>query len=107
MQKIIGGALRVEIKCLSELSMNTVFYCRIGNFRDGFIFAKLREKAKSLCHLLMKVNHVIITNFYVANISFNAIRENFRIHSNVVAWVQFFQDRIRVMFKLVAVHLCA
>ena len=32
--------------------------------------------AKLLCHLLMKVNHVMIANFYVANMSFNAIREN-------------------------------
>ena len=32
--------------------------------------------AKSLCRLLMKVNHVIVAIFYVANMSFNAIREN-------------------------------
>ena len=32
--------------------------------------------AKSLCHLLMKVNHVIVANFYVANMSFNTIREH-------------------------------
>ena len=32
--------------------------------------------AKLLCHLLMKVNHVIVANFYVANMSFNVIREN-------------------------------
>ena len=31
--------------------------------------------AKLLCHLLMKVNHVIVIRFYVANMSFNAIRE--------------------------------
>ena len=35
-----------------------------------------REMAKSLCHLLMKVNHVKVANFYVANMSFNAICEN-------------------------------
>ena len=35
-----------------------------------------QEMVKSLCHLLMKVNHVIVTNFYIANVSFNAIREN-------------------------------
>ena len=34
------------------------------------------EMVKSLCHLLMKVNHVIVASFYVANMSFNAIREN-------------------------------
>ena len=32
--------------------------------------------AKLLCHLPMKVNHAIVANFYVANMSFNAIREN-------------------------------
>ena len=32
--------------------------------------------AKLPCHLLMKkVNHVIVANIYVANMSFNAIRE--------------------------------
>ena len=31
---------------------------------------------KTLCHLLMKVNYVIVANFYVANMSFNAILEN-------------------------------
>ena len=29
-----------------------------------------------LCHFLMKVNHVIAANFYVENMSFNAIRDN-------------------------------
>ena len=61
-------------------------YCKFGNFRKGYIFAKLRicevsskynprGMAKLLC-LLMKVNHTIVANFYVANMSFNAIREN-------------------------------
>ena len=36
---------------------------------------------KLFCHLLMKVNHVIVANFYVANMSFKAIPENFRIYS--------------------------
>ena len=31
---------------------------------------------KLFCHLLMKVNHVIVANFYIANKSINAIREN-------------------------------
>ena len=31
---------------------------------------------KPLYHLLIRVNHVIVANFYVAIISFNAIREN-------------------------------
>ena len=39
--------------------------------------------AKSLCHLLMKVSHVIVANFYVAKMYFNATREfeNFRNYS--------------------------
>ena len=32
--------------------------------------------AKSLCHLLMKVNHVIVAIYYVSYMSFNTIREN-------------------------------
>ena len=36
--------------------------------------------AQSLCHLLMKVNHVIVAIFYVANMSFNTIRENSPIY---------------------------
>ena len=41
-------------------------------------FVKLNpgEMTKLLCHLLMKVNHVIVMNFYIANMSFNTIREN-------------------------------
>ena len=35
-----------------------------------------REMAKSLCHLLMKVNYVIVVNFYATNMSFNTIGEN-------------------------------
>ena len=60
-------------------------YCNFGNIRGVFIFAKLRIcvkfrknkiLVKLLCHLLMKVNHVIVANVYVANMSFNAICEN-------------------------------
>ena len=32
--------------------------------------------AKSLCRLLIWVNHALVANFNVANISFNAIFEN-------------------------------
>ena len=32
--------------------------------------------AKLLFHLLMKVNHAKVTNFYVTNMSFNDIRKN-------------------------------
>ena len=45
--------------------------------RIGEVSQKLNphEMAKSLCHLLMKVNHVIVANVYVAKMSFNAIRQ--------------------------------
>ena len=32
--------------------------------------------AKSLWNLLIKVHHVIVANFYVANMAFNTIRKN-------------------------------
>ena len=32
--------------------------------------------AKSLCRLVILVNHALVTNFDVANMSFNVIREN-------------------------------
>ena len=32
--------------------------------------------AKSRCHLLIKISHVIVTNFNFANMSFNAIHKN-------------------------------
>ena len=32
--------------------------------------------SKSLCCLLMKVNHALVANFDVANVSFKAIRKN-------------------------------
>ena len=44
-----------------------------------------REMAKLFCYLLMRVSHVIVANFYVANVSFNAIHENkilAKIYSN-------------------------
>ena len=42
----------------------------------SFVKFNPREMAILFCHLLMKVNHVIVAIFYVANMSFNAIREN-------------------------------
>ena len=42
-------------------------FVKINSSRNGEI---------TRCHLLMKVNHVIVANFYVANMYFNAFREN-------------------------------
>ena len=44
--------------------------------------------ANSLCRLLMKVNHVIVANIYVSNMSFNAIREN-KILANISEFTEF------------------
>ena len=35
-----------------------------------------REMTKSFCRLLIQVNHAFVAIFNVANMSFNAIREN-------------------------------
>ena len=38
--------------------------------------------AKSLCRLLMEVNHALVVNFNVTKMSFKAIRKNIWIYSN-------------------------
>ena len=43
--------------------------------------------ANLLCHLLMKVNHAIVANFYVPNMSFNAFRENKILAYSIFAFV--------------------
>ena len=40
-----------------------LIYCKFGNFREGFIFAKLREMPKSLSRLLIYVNHGLVADF--------------------------------------------
>ena len=57
-------------------------YSKFINFHEDIIFAKFRENktlikmVKSLCHLLMLVNHALVTNFSLAYMSFKAIRES-------------------------------
>ena len=46
------------------------------SYMRSFVKTNPRETAKSLGHLLMKVNHVIVANLFVANMSFNTISEN-------------------------------
>ena len=64
-----------------------VSYCKFGNFREDFIFAKLRacgvsreknprEIVKTLCTYLMKVNHIDVANFLRGKYAFNTTREN-------------------------------
>ena len=55
-------------------------YCKFENFREGFIFLKLHSvKMKSsrndiiALSLLMYVNHTLVLDFKVANMSVNAI----------------------------------
>ena len=62
-----------------SFTVNSDIFARVY-FRDtshmrSFVKLKPREMAKLFCHLLMKVNYVIVANFYVANMSFNAIHE--------------------------------
>ena len=63
-------------------------YCKFGIFCDSFIFAKVHtymrkfmkikpsRMAKSLCRFADEGNHALVANLNVANIPFNAIREN-------------------------------
>ena len=48
---------------------------------------------ESVCHLLMKVYHVIVANFYVANMSLNAILEN-KIIAKISEFTVLITDRI-------------
>ena len=43
---------------------------------QSFVKIKPCELTISLCHLLILVSHGLFATFYVANVSFNAIREN-------------------------------
>ena len=59
-------------------TVNSELFAR-NLFSRNFAYAKFHESkilAKSLCYLLMKVNHVIVMNIYVSNMSFNAVRKN-------------------------------
>ena len=53
-------------------------FARVLSSRNmrSFVKKKPCEMAKSLRRLLIKVNHVLVANFIVANMYFNAIREN-------------------------------
>ena len=76
---------QVSTKCTFWRTVNSEIFARVlfsrifayAKFRENKILAKSSgEMAKSLCHLLMKVNHVLVANIYVANMSLNAINEN-------------------------------
>ena len=56
----------------SENFARFLFSQNYAKFRENKILTKWRN----LCHFLMKVNHVIVANFYIADMSFNAIRDN-------------------------------
>ena len=62
-------------------------YCKFGNFREGFIFAKLRimrsfvkiessRNGEITLSFTEKVHHALVASFNAANMSFIAIREN-------------------------------
>ena len=50
--------------------------------------------AKSLCRLVILVNHALVTNFDVANMSFNAIRKN-----KVLAKISGFTVKPQITFQ--------
>ena len=66
--------MKHERSCFLFFANCSTLYCKFGNFHEDFIFAKLRiceiswkenpgEMAKSLCRLLIYVNHAIVANF--------------------------------------------
>ena len=57
----------VNLEIFASVLFSRNFYAK---FRENKILAKL------ICHVLMKINHVIVASIYVANMSYNAIREN-------------------------------
>ena len=56
--------------------------------------------AKSLCHLIMEVNHALVANFNFTNMSFNAIRENI-IHVKISEFTAYFSYRLLESPRLV------
>ena len=74
-------AQSIEEDCQEQ---NLDFYCKSKNFprvlfSPNFAYAKSCENKvlqKSFSPLLILVNHALVTNFNVANMSFNTIREN-------------------------------
>ena len=62
-------------------TVNSESFARVL-FSQNLAYAKFREKKnpreklKSLCRLLISVNHSLVANFSVKNMSFNAIREH-------------------------------
>ena len=57
---------------LSHSTVNLEILARVL-FRETFHENKILAKRQDHCHLLMKVNHVIVANFYGANMAFNVI----------------------------------
>ena len=71
--------MNVQTK-IKTATVNSEIFARVLLSRS-FTYGKVREIKYSRngeinCHLLMKVNHAIVANFNVANMSFKAIREN-------------------------------
>ena len=69
---------RLDCTVKSEIFMRVLFsqnfaYANMRSFMKNKILVKWRNYSY---HLLMKANHAIVANFYVANMSFNAFLEN-------------------------------
>ena len=52
------GIKQLKVKDFSQRKIEKAYYCKFGNFSQGFIFAKL-----SLCRLLIYIYHAHVTNF--------------------------------------------
>ena len=60
------------------LTVNSEIFARVL-FSQNIAYAKIRENkilAKSLCRLLIYVNHALVANFSAARMSFNALLVN-------------------------------
>ena len=71
----------------------------------SFVKIKSSEMAKSLLRLLIKENHALVANFSVANMSYNAIRENknlAKITGFTVLWMFSFTHLIQMKFPTFA-----
>ena len=61
-----------------DLTVNSEIFARVL-FLQNIAYAKFRENkilAKSLCRLLIYVNHALVANFSAARMSFNALLVN-------------------------------
>ena len=83
----ISCIIPIVMECVTLSTVNSEIFARIL-FSRNFAYAEFRENknprkiVKTLCLYLMKANHIKVANFYLANMPFNATREN-KILANI------------------------